>query len=212
MAFGAREYRTAPPRRRVVFRRQPLARTGRGPAVGRDGRVLNANVSFVVLRGVRRIRQDSGMPRRPAPLVALLFAVLAAAIAARRADTVPAALTDREFWSLVGQLSEPNGVFVSRSGSPDNLLSNEMPVSTVAAAVARQVPPSGVYLGVGPEQNFTYIAVIEPRIAFITDIRRGNLDLHLVYKALFEMSSSRADFAARLFNRRFVRTLSRSST
>ena len=128
------------------------------------------------------------------------------------ADTLPASLTDREFWALVGQLSEPNGVFVSRSGSPDNLLSNEMPVSTLAAAVARQVPPSGVYLGVGPEQNFTYIAAIRPRIAFITDIRRGNLDLHLVYKAVFEMSASRAEFVARLFNRAAMPTVSRTSS
>ena len=160
-----------------------------------------------------QLRQDTGM-LRPAPAVvaSVLLLTLTLPLAARRADTLPAALSDREFWSLIQRLSEPNGSFVSRSGSPDNLLSNEMQVSTVAAALARQVPPSGVYLGVGPEQNFTYIAAIKPRIAFITDIRRGNLDLHLVYKALFEMSSSRADFAARLFNRRFVRTLSRTST
>jgi hypothetical protein len=71
----------------------------------------------------------------------------------------------------------------------------------VAAVIAGQVKPAGVYLGVGPEQNFTYIAAIRPRIAFITDIRRGNLHLHLMYKALFEMSATRADFVARLFSR-----------
>src|SRR5215469_10698410 len=100
-------------------------------------------------------------------LLAVLLLALAVPIAGRRADTLPAALTDREFWSLTQQLSEPNGSFVSRSGSPDNLLSNEMQISTVAAALAKQVPPSGVYLGVGPEQNFTYIAAIAPRLAFI---------------------------------------------
>src|SRR4029079_18538688 len=102
--------------------------------------------------------------------------------------------------------------FVSRSGSPDNLLSNEMQVSTVAAALARQMPAAGVYLGVGPEQNFTYIAAIKPRIAFITDIRRGNLDLHLVYKALFEISETRAEFFARLFSRASTPAPSRTST
>src|SRR5690349_23925296 len=153
------------------------------------------------------------MPRRaPNILGLILLLALAIPLVGRCADTLPTTLTDREFWALVQQLSEPNGSFVSRSGSPDNLLSNEMQVSTVAAALAKQVPPSGVYLGVGPEQNFTYIAAIKPRIAFITDIRRGNLNEHLVYKALFELSATRADFAARLFNRRFVRTLSRSST
>ena len=44
-------------------------------------------------------------------------------------------------------------------------------------------------MGVGPEQNFTYIAALKPKMVFIVDIRRGNLDLHLMYKALFEMSS-----------------------
>jgi hypothetical protein len=78
-------------------------------------------------------------------------------------------------------------------------LSNEISVSTVAAQLALRMKPGGVYLGVGPEQNFTYIAAIKPRIAFITDIRRGNLHLHLLYKALFEMTASRAEFVGRLF-------------
>ena len=127
-------------------------------------------------------------------------------------DTLPAALTDREFWSLTEQLSEPDGFFRSNSGSPDNLLSNENTVSTVAAALASRVKPSGVYLGVGPEQNFSYIAAIRPRIAFITDIRRGNLHLHLMYKALFEMSGTRADFVARLFSRTRPAGLTATST
>ena len=151
------------------------------------------------------------MRRAPALFVACLLLTLAVPLGGRRADTLPASLTDREFWSLAQQLSEPNGYFVSRSGSPDNLLSNEMQVSTIAAALGRAMPPSGVYLGVGPEQNFTYIAAIRPRIAFIMDIRRGNLDLHLVYKALFEMSANRSELISRLFNRKPV-ALPRSSS
>jgi hypothetical protein len=38
-------------------------------------------------------------------------------------------------------------------------------------------------------------------MAFIIDIRRENLDLHLLYKALFELSTDRADFVSRLFSR-----------
>src|SRR5262245_59805795 len=94
-------------------------------------------------------------------------------------DTLPSSISDRDFWSLTDQLSEPNGSFVS-----DNLLSNETQLSTVAALLSQQVKPGGVYLGVGPEQNFTYIAAMRPKIAFITDIRRGNLHMHLMYKAL----------------------------
>jgi len=116
-------------------------------------------------------------------------------------EPLPAAITDAEFWSLSARLSEANGFFRSNSGSTDNLLSNEDTVSTVAAALASRVKPGGVYLGVGPEQNFSYIAAMRPRIAFITDIRRGNLHLHLLYKALFELSTNRADFVGRLFTR-----------
>jgi hypothetical protein len=151
------------------------------------------------------------MPRR-ASIVAFLLLVFLTPVAGRRADSLPASLTDREFWLLTEQLSEPDGYFVSQSGSPDNLLSNERQVSTVAATLAKQVSPSGVYLGVGPEQNFTYIAAIRPRIAFITDIRRGNLDLHLLYKALFEMSGTRAEFVARLFSRKPNATPVRTSS
>ena len=57
------------------------------------------------------------------------------------------------------------------------------------------------YLGVGPEQNFTYIVALKPKMAFIVDIRRGNFDIQLIYKALFEMSTDRADFVSRLFSR-----------
>lgn len=153
------------------------------------------------------------MPRRVLILFcALLLVGSAVPVTGGTADTLPTSLTDREFWSLIAQLSEPDGYFVSRSGSPDNLLSNEMQISTVAASLAKAVPPGGVYLGVGPEQNFSYIDAMKPRIAFISDIRRGNLDLHLVYKAIFELSGSRNEFVARLFGRKPVTTLSRTST
>jgi hypothetical protein len=39
-------------------------------------------------------------------------------------------------------------------------------------------------------------------MVFIVDIRRGNLDLQLMYKALFEMSKNRAEFVFRLFSRK----------
>ena len=62
-------------------------------------------------------------------------------------------------------------------------------------------PTGGAYVGVGPEQNFSYIARLRPAIAFIIDIRRENRNLHFLYKALFELSSDRADFVSRLFSR-----------
>jgi hypothetical protein len=121
-------------------------------------------------------------------------------------------LSDTDFWALSRRLSEADGSFVSRSGSPDNLLSNENSISNVAAELATRMKPGGVYLGVGPEQNFTYIAAMRARLAFITDIRRGNLDLHLMYKALFGLSASRSDFAARLFSRKPVPASTQQTT
>jgi hypothetical protein len=112
------------------------------------------------------------------------------------AETAPARLTDQEFWSLVNDLSEPNGSFRS-----DNLLSNEIEFQQVIPELLRVAKPGRAYLGVGPEQNFTYIASLRPSIAFIVDIRRGNLDLHLLYKALFELADTRSDFVGLLFSR-----------
>ncbi len=110
---------------------------------------------------------------------------------------LPDSLSDGEFWNMVTEFSEPDGVFRS-----DNLLSNELYFQTVIPELLRTSKTERVYLGVGPEQNFTYISALKPRMAFIIDIRRGNLRLHLMYKALFELSSDRADFIFRLFSRK----------
>ena len=58
-----------------------------------------------------------------------------------------------------------------------------------------------VYMGVGPEQNLSYIAAIRPRMAFIVDIRRQAVMQHLMFKAMFELARDRADFLALLFAR-----------
>ncbi|HYN08177.1 MAG TPA: hypothetical protein VES67_12365 [Vicinamibacterales bacterium] len=123
-----------------------------------------------------------------------------------QASRLPVRLTDREFWRLVVDLSEPSGYFQS-----DNLVSNERPFQNVVPAL-KQFPRGGVYLGVAPEQNFTYIVALEPRMAFILDIRRGNLIAHLMYKAILELSPDRADFLSHLFSRRRPAGLSKTST
>jgi len=120
---------------------------------------------------------------------------------------VPAHLTDQDFWALVTELSEPSGSFRS-----ENLLSNELRLQYVIPDLARSTPRGRAYIGVGPEQNFTYIAALQPSIAFIVDIRRGNLQLQLMYKALFELSTDRADFVSRLFSRKMPEGLGPQST
>src|SRR5678809_93089 len=114
----------------------------------------------------------------------------------RAADTLPASLSDQEFWKLITDLSEPGGNFVF-----EMYMSNEESFQEILPDLLKRVQPGGVYLGVAPEQNFTYIAALHPKMAFIVDIRRENMIEMLMYKALFEMSPNRADFLSRLFSR-----------
>jgi hypothetical protein len=131
----------------------------------------------------------------------LCFAALlwSPAASLRGAATLPERLSDEVFWRLVERASEMDGVF-----SSENFVSNELKYGDVIRALADSSKPGGVYLGVGPEQNFSYVAALHPRIAFIIDIRRQNLIEHLMYKALFELSSNRADFLSRLFSRKLT--------
>jgi hypothetical protein len=98
-------------------------------------------------------------------------------------------------------LSEPEGYFDS-----DNFVSNEAAYLKILPAMRRLGMRGGAYLGVGPDQNYSYLAEIEPRLAFIVDIRRQNSLQHLYYKALFRMSPTRVEYLERLFGRRISRT------
>jgi hypothetical protein len=111
------------------------------------------------------------------------------------AQSLPESISDRDFWAMVTGFSEPGGYFRS-----DNLISNEMAFQHVIPDL-QKTPHPGAYLGVGPDQNFTYITALKPKMAFIVDIRRQNMLLHLMYKALVELSSDRIDFLSRLFSR-----------
>jgi hypothetical protein len=131
------------------------------------------------------------MPLRRALAVTLASMTL---VAACRRSTLPEALSDAAFWQLSEQLAEPAGTFALS----DNYVSNER---RFAESVRWLQVSGGVYVGVGPEQNFSYIAKLRPALAFVVDIRRENRALHLLYKALFELSSDRAEFASLLFSR-----------
>src|SRR5262245_34334730 len=87
------------------------------------------------------------------------------------AEALPAQLSDQEYWKLVTDFSEPDGSFRS-----DNLLSNEQWLQWVIPDLLKTAKTNRVYMGVGPEQNFTYMVALKPAMAFIIDIRRGNLD------------------------------------
>jgi hypothetical protein len=115
---------------------------------------------------------------------------------------VPASIDNATFWRLTQELSEPGGYFRS-----DNFVSNEGELQYVIPEMLASVGTGRPYVGVGPEQNFTYIAALKPNVVFIVDIRRQNLVLQLMYKGLMELSPDRATFASRLLARRMPDSL-----
>ncbi len=107
-----------------------------------------------------------------------------------------ARLSAAEFSALITKLSEEDGYFRS-----DNFTSNETAYLHIVGRLRSMRISGGAYIGVGPEQNFTYIAKVRPQIAFIVDIRRQAVIQHLLYKAVFHMSESRAQFLSLLLSR-----------
>jgi len=108
-----------------------------------------------------------------------------AAVAASQDDSL------RDFGALITKLSEPGGYF-----DTDNLISNESSYLHVIGGLEHYGVRGGAYIGVGPDQNFSYIARIKPRIAFLIDIRRDNMLQHLMFKALFAKARNRVEYLA----------------
>lgn len=101
-----------------------------------------------------------------------------------------------EFARIVQEFSEEGGYFPA-----DNFTSNETAYLQVTGRLKELGVSGGAYVGVGPEQNFTYIAKIRPSIAFIVDIRRQAVLQHLLYKAIFHHAADRAEFLSWLFSK-----------
>jgi hypothetical protein len=131
----------------------------------------------------------------------LMLALLATGTAsfgqsAARSGSQPDSLSASEFSRLSRELSEEGGYFRS-----DNFTSNETAYLYVVDKLREIGATGGAYLGVGPEQNFTYIAKIRPRIAFLLDIRRQAVIQHMMNKAIFQLSPNRVQYLSRLLSR-----------
>ena len=127
-------------------------------------------------------------------LLSLVLALGAAGLShnPQRSDSISA----EEFSRIIEDFSEPGGYFFS-----DNFISNEQEYLKVVNKIKELGISGGAYIGVGPEQNFTYIARVRPRIAFIVDVRRQAMIQQLMFKALFRLAEDRTDFLARLLSR-----------
>jgi hypothetical protein len=141
--------------------------------------------------------------------VAILLVVAAATIPWTHNQTRAATNLDvsiEQFGRYIEQWSEPEGYFDS-----DNFISNETSYLHVIDQLQKQVKPGGVYFGVGPDQNFSYIVHTRPVLAIITDIRRQNMLEHLWYKALFALASNRVEYLSLLTSREVPRVNLNSS-
>src|ERR1700687_5174066 len=93
-------------------------------------------------------------PGAAATAVLALFAALSVTPTVHVApEEVPPRLSDGAFWRMVVDFSEPGGFFRS-----DNLVSNETEFQHVVPDLQKKTAAGGVYVGVGPDQNFTYIS------------------------------------------------------
>jgi hypothetical protein len=104
--------------------------------------------------------------------------------------------TASAYAQLIERLSEPAGYF-----DTDNLISNETSYLHVMGTLREMNVSGGAYIGVGPDQNFSYIAQVRPAIAFVIDIRRDNLLQHFLFKALFALARNRVEYLSLLFAR-----------
>jgi hypothetical protein len=140
-------------------------------------------------------------------IVSLTIALLLICSIALGAQSLPSQLSDKEFWKMISDFSEPNGYY-----RYENFVSNEDDFQNFLPELTRTFKAGSIYVGVGPEQNFTYIAALKPKLAFVVDIRRQNMLELLLYKALFELSTNRADFVSKLFSRKATKNLAATSS
>jgi len=140
-------------------------------------------------------------------LLVLLLLFTSPVQVSRAAETLPSQLSDADYWRMISEFSEPSGYFLY-----DIVTSNELSYQSVIPDLVKSSRSGGAYFGVGPEQNFSYIAALQPKIAFIIDIRRDMMLEHLMYKSVFEMSVNRVEFVANLFSRKVPSELTADSS
>ncbi len=153
----------------------------------------NHPASFQTVAG--KLRRRVLLPASTIALV-IIASITAGAQTSQRPQQPPESLSPGEFSRLVREMSEEGGYFRS-----DNFTSNETSYLHVVDKLRELGATGGAYIGVGPEQNFTYIAKVRPRIAFIVDIRRQAMIQHLMFKAIFHLAQNRIQYLSLLLSK-----------
>jgi hypothetical protein len=94
------------------------------------------------------------------------------------------------------RLSEPGGYFGS-----DNLVSNELSYQQRPHQTESDERLGGAYLGVGPDQNFTYNRRDQAANRVHARYQARHLLQHLLFKAIFGMAHNRVEYLCLLFGR-----------
>ena len=140
---------------------------------------------------------EKGIPVRFILVISIVILSNLVVTSSAQVRGLPDQISDQDFSRMITELSEPSGQYTG-----DNWISNEPTIQDVIPPLKQLIKPGGVYIGVGPEQNFTYMWALQSKIGFIIDIRRQNMLDILMFKTLFEMAPDRADFLSLLFSRR----------
>src|SRR5438034_8919613 len=112
----------------------------------------------------RRLAKSAGLG-----CLVCLTAFLLTVPSYKAADTLPRELADDAYWKMISDFSEQSGSFRFE------YMSNELQFEYDIPRHKAHRKPGGVDLGIGPEKNFTYIAAIQPNIAFILTLRRHTM-------------------------------------
>jgi len=144
---------------------------------------------------VRRLPDNKALRRFVLCAIPAVLLCVSSVIGTAHAQIVPD-ISPVEFSRMVKSMSEGGGYFPS-----DNWVTNETTYLDAIEPLERLAIKGGVYIGVASNQNFSYIAVIKPDIVFFVDIRHLNRMQHLVYKVLFELAETRAEFFSLLFSK-----------
>jgi hypothetical protein len=142
-----------------------------------------------------RTALDSEAHASPAPASAACVPMSGSPAQAPPAETAPL-MSDTELGRLVDSLSEAPGEFPS-----DNFVSNETSMLHVAPLLRADSLRGRAYVGVGPEQNLTYIGLMRPSVAYVVDIRRQNMLEHLALRAAMERAHDRLELVTLLSSR-----------
>ncbi len=155
----------------------------------------------------RRAADNRGSARAVARSTVLLLALAGHPAAGQRPSgaivpiqaraVAPTHVRDSVFAATVARLSEAPGFF-----DTDNLISNESSYLHVVPRLRTLGVRGGAYVGVGPDQSYSYIAAIRPTIAYLVDVRRDNLVQHLMFKGLFAQAAHRVEFLCLWLGRR----------